>query len=162
MRMTLFVLILVLIQNTGSGQEELFRKNTISLESGFFSRGLLGISYSRKFLKTEYFYPSADIFFGAGTSGFYYGLGANLNLGREEVFFVLGIDGKKFEYEYDESFLFKSIYFNGFAYNPYLGLNLFTPSGLSIKTRAGFTPLYVNRKYDGYFLSAGISIGYSF
>jgi hypothetical protein len=74
----------------------------------------------------------------------------------------LGIDGKKFEIEYPENIVFKAYHFAGLAYNPYIGLNLFTPAGLSVKTRFGFMPIYKSRTYDSFFPTFGVSLGYSF
>ena len=162
MRLLKTILVIIVFQNPGFCQEESFRKNTISVESGIWSRGLVGLSYSRNFLKTNFLFVSADAFAGIGSSGYYYGLNTTFNFGRDELFFTTGIDVKRCEIQYSETLIFGDYYFKGFAYNPFIGVNLYTPAGLSIKTRAGFMPIYKNRNYDGFFPTGGISLGYSF
>lgn len=162
MRLLIIISSFIAIQDQGFCQEETFRKNTISVESGILSRGLLGLSYSRKFLKTNYLFFCSDAFTGIGANGLYFGLGPAINLGRDEVFLSIGTDVKHCVIQYDENFLFKEYYFKGFVWNPYIGLSLFTPSGLSVKIRAGFMPIYKNQSYDGFFPTAGVSLGYSF
>jgi hypothetical protein len=162
MQRLLLILTIVSFQNPGFCQEPAFRKNTISIESGIWSRGLFGLSYSRNFSKTKYLFLSSDASIGVGKSGFYYGLNAAINLGREELFFVAGVDLKRCVIQYSESFLFGDYYFKGFAYNPYVGLSLYVPSRLTIKIRGGIMPIYKSHIYDGFFPTAGVSLGYSF
>lgn len=162
MRLLKIILVFIVFQNPGFCQEESFRKNTISVESGIWSRGLVGLSYSRNFLKRKFLFMSADAFAGIGASGYYYGLNTTFNFGRNELFFTTGFDVKKCEIQFSENQIFSDYYFKGPAYNPFIGLNLYAPAGLSIKTRAGIMPIYKNHTYDGFFPSMGVSLGYSF
>ncbi|MBI3133980.1 MAG: hypothetical protein HYZ14_04820 [Bacteroidetes bacterium] len=162
MRVLLTTILVLLLTGVSLGQDTTFRKNTISVESGIFSRGLLGISYSRKFLKTDYALLSADIFAGMSEAGPCIGAGFNLNLGRDYLFFVAGIDCKQYELQFYDNFLINDYYFKGIVYNPYLGLSAFVPYGFTVKLRAGLMPVYRNHSYDWILPSVGASIGHSF
>lgn len=162
MRVPLTLMVLLLFFGSLQGQEEKFRKNTISLESGIFSRGIIGISYSRRFLKTNHLSLSADIFTGLVSDGPCVGGGFNLNLGRNYLFLTLGIDGKWYPLHFSENLFIQEYSFKGMVCNPYLGLSIFAPYGFTVKLRAGLMPVYQNHSYDWVLPSLGASIGHSF
>mgnify|MGYP003689509245 FL=1 len=83
-------------------------KNLASVESGFYHRGLIGVSYSRLFKDKKHYYFSAGgglgigtVPFGRAVNQFYYlsvEAGAGGELGHEPIFFCLGLDYKYLDY----------------------------------------------------------------
>ena len=142
MRITLLAIAVLILGFCSNAQEKEFRKNTISVETGIFSRGLFGISYSRKFVRLDKSFLSTDGFAGIGRNGNYFGLSFNVNLGQRVVFITGGFDVKWCEIELNEGLFYLGHYSKGFAYNPYLGVSLFTNGGFTAKIRGGFMPIY--------------------
>ena len=93
------VLFLILISSlTVNARDSTLIKNTLSLEVGLWHRGLLGLSYSHNFLKTEYTFCSVEAYGGLGISwerpNGYAGISTILNIGKGSAFFSMGIDLK--------------------------------------------------------------------
>lgn len=162
MRIIFLSLVILVLPTFSKAQEDRIRKNSISWESGFFSRGLVGLSYSRKFARTSYSLLSADCFAGIGTNGLYTGLGFNFNIGKKITFFVFGLDIKYYQLSLSETFIYKGFIGEGITFNPYLGFSLFANGGLTLKLRGGLMPAFQNGKYSALFPTVGISLGHSF
>lgn len=153
---------LVFCCHVSFSQDVPFRKNTVAFESGIFNRGLLGISYSRNFAKTNYAFFSSDCYAGVGyTFNHYLGLGSGINLGREEVFLFVGAD-VKYYYVTLPDIIFSVDHVKGISYAPLMGLSVYTVAGLTAKGRFGFMFGYKNGAADFLFPVMGFSIGKSF
>lgn len=153
----------VLTQAQVEGQTEM-KKNTISFQTGIWQSGLAGGSYHRHFPINSYMSTSVGVSAGIGIgwqSGGWFGSiernvfaggDISLNLGPEQVKFMLGVQPKYVD-------LHARDHFEGFATLPYIGVS----SGFSTITlqfKAG--ALVYGEQLDQMLPSASLSIGCSF
>lgn len=155
-------LTIFLLFTSSIAQESSFRKNALSVETGFFHRGLLGVSFTRNFLKTNGTFISTTAFAGMG---FYYkrytGLSLDFNVGKKEAFFCVGMDFKGILIND-----WKPLFGNGgpwqFAWEPHLGINIISTIGFTSKFVLGY--MFTKEPEEGLlaFPGIGLSLGYAF
>ena len=159
--LTFFILFALI----GFSQVEPFRKNTLSLESGMFHRGIVGFSYSRNFFEKERMFLSQEVYAGIGHPGYrnyYAGLGLIANFGKKDIFFSAGLD-LKYCYVLYKGFVYDlNSYFSGITCSPIIGLSVYEPNGFTFKAKVGVLPLYSGNQIDFILPFIGGSIGYSF
>jgi len=162
MRVLFALFLLFVISINAISQKTDFRKNAISIEAGFFHRGLIGISYARNFLKYDHTFITGSAFAGLGLYYKHYtGGGIDFNVGKNEVFFCIGADLKGIHLNDWEP-----VFGDGgpwqFAWEPHLGINVVTANGFAGKFLLGY--MFAKEPDEGYleFPTAGFSLGFAF
>ncbi|MBK7129993.1 MAG: hypothetical protein IPM74_17660 [Crocinitomicaceae bacterium] len=156
-----FILLFTLLAKLNA-QEDKLRRNVLSIESGFFHRGLLGVSYARNFCVRERTFMTASTYAGLG---FYFieyaGFGYDFNIGKGEAFFYTGVDVKVI-LPNDLKPLFVDSNYSMFAFEPHIGVNVSTHFGITVKFLAGY--MFAKEPDDGFsaFPALGLSLGYAF
>ncbi|MEO9533993.1 MAG: hypothetical protein ABJG68_03275 [Crocinitomicaceae bacterium] len=162
-KLVLVIAVLCFFQHSFS-QDLNIKKNTISYEIGMWNRGLMGLSYHRHLVVSDFACVSLGGGAGVGIgwqngSWFgtfernFYGFGdVSFNLGNEEVMFMLGFEGKYVD-------LYAGGHYNGFGATPYVGVTTGF-SDFTFQLRAGV--LVCGENFDKVLPSTGLSFGYSF
>ena len=162
-KLVLVIAVLCSFQQAFS-QDLNIKKNTISYEIGMWNRGLFGLSYHRNIALNEYSCLSlgggagvgvgwqSGGWFGSVESNFFGYGDVSLNLGNDEVFFMIGGEAKYVDFYFSGSYA-------GFAPTPYVGVSTGF-NGFTFQLRGGV--LIYGEHLDRTLPSIGMSFGYSF
>lgn len=163
-RLMIILLCTISLQANAQIQHKSRGKNKISLESGLWSRGAVGISYSRYFAFTEIgnasFTGGYGIGYGFDGPSQYGTLNLSYLFGPGNLQFSAGIEGKYY-YISDIFTLFEGVQ-EGFTAAPSLALNAHTESGIGFELRASAIPMFRGYEIHSLRPSIGISVGKEF
>lgn len=144
-------------------------KNDISFECGLWHRGLAGVSYTRNYGIRKLSFWSSTVAVGFGptwsTINSYYTLNTSFNLGKENVFFVLGLEMKYVNYTIDELAILSNPIIDQYeclTASPVLGMKYIGHKGVVFEFRLAALPLFRGLDVDRIRPSAGLKIGYAF
>lgn len=171
MRLALIITLIALGTTLyGQDQDKGLNRNSISFETGIWSRGLAGVSYSRNFFVKDKMHLSSDASAGIGVNArsgdmnLFINLNPMLNFGRNSRFFMIGVKGVYSIYNSASSTFAtygppeKSRH-EGYCIAPVLGYSEYYKSGLVVKFRGSAFAFDDMKQWRP---SLGVSFGYSF
>jgi hypothetical protein len=151
-------------------------KNVISLESGIWSRGLLGVSYSRNIFINKKVHFSADASAGAGVNlrcreeNIFLTLNPMINLGNGTTFFMIGFETKYYQLNtantwynwWNDKLETNKFYYQGITASPVVGISSFHGEHFVFKSRFSTLIFRTENNNTKWRPSVGFSMGYSF
>lgn len=170
MKSCVLLLFLISFLTLKAQEEESFKKNVVSFETGVWSRGHVGLDYSRNFLKRELLFLTVETFGGVEYNLFtpfnkYLGGATVVNFGRKHVFFMFGLEPKYYKIYEPSGFGVERIY-EGFSSSFMMGANVLFNNGFNAKFRLSYLEDsytdFTGTKRDMIWWSIGGSLGYSF
>ena len=157
--------------------DAVFRKNTISLETGFYHRGLIGLTYSRN----KIIGPKSALNL-EGTVGWGASKGSSQNqffvlnpqylLGKENTFISFGAELKGYRFTYSgllgtaqyalANGAYQTNTYIGLSGSPTLGISYYSSNGFTFKAKASIFFIFIDGQLGITLPSGGFSFGYSF
>jgi hypothetical protein len=166
MKRTILVWLIQLITMPTLAQADHFRKNNIAFETGIWSRGIIGFSYSRHYLPGDFFYLSSEVSAGLG-SGWdyihaYQTFTQSVYLGSKEVYALIGAELRHYSLS-TGGFLFETGHrYEGITGSPVVGFGCTGLKGFTFRTRLSALLVFENRTLEFARPSVGLSFGYTF
>jgi len=169
-----FLLALCLIITTwSSAQQNPIKKTTISLETGVYHRGLLGVGFTKNFAQIKPGFFSVELAGGVGIGygnlNNYAGVTSSFNIGAKNFFLSIGYEAQYYRLHLLQgtdkiSSFFRNSYstFEGINTSPVIGFTILTGSGFTFKARGAAIAIKDSGTNTRLYTSIGYSFGYSF
>ena len=180
MQRLIIVLSLFLLSFDGKGQD--LPRNIVSIETGLWSRGNVGLRYARNYCVKDFFHMRTDLSYGVGWNPRYNRYYPNQHVvlsqlfcfGKDKNFFFIGAEARYVDlvltkrinqlplikFGHYEKYSHKQ--YNGFLFSPTIGSTLFTESGFTASGRLAAMMLFEGNDLVRFRPSFGISLGYAF